>query len=236
MFRILAKARGEERGQKMNREEQRLACADDQTRLLQEWKMLQQSVVCEIFCCFPSLHSFINWHYKCTATFHSDCRIISPHSESVSLISSEESSERQEAPGAPRNSAPHPHPPSPTAALMKISCQSTAFIWSTQLHPRFTDLYRESRGKDGCPPHAAINRLRDKTITTSEAQWDDTAKSSTSQRKTRLESGGLRCTKGCSYVCVCVWCMWVCDSVCSSNEKQRTSNGLGGGDESQKQR
>lgn len=51
------------------------------------------------------------------------CRTISAHIEPLNLVSSGESSESQQAPRQPAS-----RPPSPTAALMRISCQSLALI------------------------------------------------------------------------------------------------------------
>lgn len=62
---------------------------------------------------------------------------------------------------------------SPTAALMKISCQPLVLIGSTQLHLWLTDLSRRSSRKDGHMLHAEINTPGDKTIRTSETSWND---------------------------------------------------------------
>lgn len=62
---------------------------------------------------------------------------------------------------------------SPTAALMKISCQPLVLIGSTQLHLWLTDLSRRSSRKDGHMLHAEINTPVDKTIRTSETSSND---------------------------------------------------------------
>lgn len=63
-----------------------------------------------------------------------------------SLISRGKSSEEEKSPLPPLPPLPQMPPclallSLPAAALMKISCQSVALIWSTRLHPRPADLY-----------------------------------------------------------------------------------------------
>lgn len=86
----------------------------------------------------------IKWCYRCITTFYRGNKLkmwadAGPHSESVSLISSGESLER--------DNRLCDSPASPRVALMKISCQPMTLIRSTQLHLQLTDLYRESRGR-----------------------------------------------------------------------------------------
>lgn len=104
-------------------------------------------------------------------------------------------------------------PSLPAAALMKISCQSVALIWSTRLHPRPADLYG-----GGCGGGSRANMCQfeisapgDKTITSSEAPWNDTAQSLESSRKGEARSPRDTMVS-------------VCPSLRKKRKKKRTGN------------